>query len=252
MATPKDDGGVSKAVSNAKNALKKAGTRFGDNPDFAPKPMEKNNVEMAKPKGPSAGILGEAASAAEGLKAKGENIKEYMDSTSIQSVPKMHDGGSVDEDGVKNLQKGEFVLPKKLAKEGEKIMALKGKAKGVMNAAKESMDDEEKSEKVDNKKEEKAEKKPAAKKAAKKAGHDFARTEVIHHTNGSHTTTHHYRPAKAGKDGKMPEQREPVSYGSPDHDSMMSGMDDNLGGGPAGAGAAAPAAPAAEPAPAAL
>ena len=39
-------------------------------------------------------------------------------------------------------------------------MAMKAKAKGVMNAAKDEMD-EEKSEKVDNKKEEKAEHKPA-------------------------------------------------------------------------------------------
>ncbi len=256
-----DDGGVSKKVADAKKALEaaktnpKVGTKsghsyIGEGPKAVTPP-----AAPAKPKPASSGILGEAASAGEGLAAKQSNVDEYLKASGV-SAPKMHKGGKVKEDGVKELQKGEVVLPKEKAKEGEAIMAMKGKAKGVMNAAKDEMD-EEKDEKVDNKKEEKAEKKPAKKEADKKddkkgAKHDFARTEIIHHRNGSHTTTHHPHPPKADKDGKMGAQAEPVSYGSPDFASMQQGMSDNLGGGPAqGAGPAAGGAPA-EPAPAAL
>jgi hypothetical protein len=245
MAT-KDDGGVSEKIAGAKKTLDNAwkSNVSGRRPSGS-EPV-KPVVDSPKSKAPSAGLLGEAASAAQGLKDKADNVGEYMKASGIEGqVPKMHDGGPVKEDGIKNLQEGEFVLPKNKAKEGAKIMAMKDKAKGVMNAAKEEMD------------EEKSEKKPAAKKAEKKDGkkapHNFARTETIHHPNGSHTTTHHYRPGKPGKDGKMAETPEPMTYASPDHGSMMQGMDDNLGGGPQGAPqGGAPAGGAPEAAPAAL
>src|SRR5208282_730201 len=132
MATP-NDGGVSKAVAGAKKALSdamnnpKVGTKTGmsylkDKVPSAPAPAAE------KPKAASSGLLSEAASAGEGLKAKSDNVDQYLKASGV-AAPKMHDGGEVKEDGVKDLQKGEVVLPKGKAKEGKQIMAMKDKAK---------------------------------------------------------------------------------------------------------------------------
>ena len=62
-----------------------------------------------------------------------------------------------------------------------------------------------------------------------KKGHSYSHTTVHHHKDGSHTMKHHHE-ADAQKD---------MEYAVPDHDSMMDGMQQNLGG----AGEAEAAAP---------
>jgi len=225
---------AAKEVAKSKRLLEKANkftTQVEGKPRgmFAPAP--KPAIEAPKPK--SAGLLAEAESAGAGLKAREANVNEY-----VATAPKMHNGGKVQEDGVKDLQKGETVLPKDKKKAEKLAMAHLGKKAGAMSAAVEEEKAEKetpKQEKAEGKKGEKAEKHTAPKKEKKLGKHDFARTEIIHHPNGSHTSTHHYRPAKMGADGKMPEQREPMTYASPDFASMHQGMEDNLGGGPAAA-----------------
>jgi hypothetical protein len=67
-----------------------------------------------------------------------------------------------------------------------------------------------------------------------KRGHSFSHTTVHHHKDGSHTMKHHHE--------SNPEKD--MEYVVPDHDSMMDGMQANLGGGgaeeaaPGGAGGA--------------
>jgi hypothetical protein len=250
MPAPQAQDGISmadKAIADSKKALASA-VKFNG-------PVKKTPVSPVKPtpkpKMASTGLLGgEGTDIVGEMKAKGDNVDQY-----VKNVPKMHKGGEVMEDGVKNLQKGEVVIPKEKAEEGKKVMALKKKAKGPMAAAMEEEDNEPKSEAKSEEKGEKSEKSEGKKKAATKEDkakpHNFHRTETIHHRNGSHTTTHHPHPAKPGADGKMPEQAEPVSYASPDMASLQQGMQENIGGGPQAAGPSA-AAPAAEAAPAAV
>jgi hypothetical protein len=76
-----------------------------------------------------------------------------------------------------------------------------------------------------------------------KKGHSYSQTTVHHHKDGSHTMKHHHE-ADAAKD---------MEYAVPDHDSMMDGMQSNLGGGGAGeAEAAAPGAAGGAPMPGAM
>src|SRR5208337_1396094 len=218
----KDDGGVSKKVSDAKKALEdaknnpKIGTQSGHNyigePPKLPVP-----AAPKVPKAPSSGLLGEVESAGEGIRMRAEQMKD---------IPKMHEGGKVEEDGPKNLKKGETVLPKDKDKAEKLAMEHLGKkAKGVMSAAIDEEKDEPKAEeKHESKKEEKAEGKHKGGKKPK-----FHRTEIEHHPNGSHTVRHHPHPPKMGEDGKMPEAEEPVSYGAPDYASLRQGMDQHLG-----------------------
>jgi hypothetical protein len=78
---PQDDP-VSKAVAGAKDALANA-TRFTQsvegNPtsSFAPKKVPAPKIPQAKPDKPSYGLVDEARSAAEGIKAKRENVEQY-------------------------------------------------------------------------------------------------------------------------------------------------------------------------------
>lgn len=241
MAT-QDDGGVSKKVAAAKKALNaavhnpKVGTPI--RPPTPPTPTPGSD-SPAKAKPASSGLLSEAASAGAGLKAKQENVDQYLKASGVESqVPKMHTGGPVKEDGVKNLKKGEFVLPKEKAKEGEKIMAMKAKAKGVMNAAKDEMD-EEKSEKVDNKKEEKAEHKPAKKSDKKSAKKQVKGMHVRRAKSGGFIAKHDMDEGQTGQ---------PDEHVLPDMSALQSHVDDHMGG---EMQESAPA-PAASPAPAAL
>lgn len=245
MPEPQD--GISmanKAIADSKKALDRA-VKF-NGPVKTPKPAAPVVEKKA-----SSGLLGDQGSdSAKGIKSNADNVADY-----VKNVPKMHKGGEVTEDGVKNLQKGEVVIPKEKAEEGKKVMALKKKA-GPMAAAMEEEGNEPKSEKKGEGSEKSEGKKKTSDKHspakdAKAKPHDFHRTETIHHRNGSHTVTHHPHPAKPGADGKMPEQAEPVSYAAPDMASLQQGMEQNLGGGPAAAGPSA-AAPAAEAAPAAV
>jgi hypothetical protein len=77
--TPANDGGVQQKVDAAKAALAKSRTRFGDNPDYAPKAKPVKPVTVAPVAKPlSAGLLGEAQSAAEGIGAKNTYVDEYL------------------------------------------------------------------------------------------------------------------------------------------------------------------------------
>src|SRR5208282_1580899 len=180
------------------------------------------------PKMPSSGLLTATGhDQAPSLKANTDNIEAYQ-----KAVPKMHKGGEVMEDGLKNLKKGEVVISKEKAEEGKKIMGIKDKAKGPMSKAMEEVDDEPKSEAKSEAKGEKKESKKEDKKESAGKKHNFHRTEIVHHPNGSHTTTHHFKPSKPSAEGKTEQTPEPESYASPDFASMQQGMQQNLGGGP--------------------
>lgn len=208
-------------------------------------PMAKADkpAEAAKPaakKAPSAGILGEASDAAAGIKSRADNIKEYTNAVA-KSAPKMHDGGEVMEDGIKNLQKGEVVIPKEKAKEGKEIMKLSKKAKGPMGdaieeeeAEKETPKEEKKEGKKGEAKEKKAESKKEDKKEDKPKPHKYHRAEHEFHANGSITTKLHHKPGKPSADGKVEMTPEPTSFASPDFASMQSAMQQHVGGGPEG------------------
>lgn len=261
MPTPQNDpqgNGISfanKELAKSNKLLDKA-IKFNGPVKTTPKPAPAPAPKAPKAKAPSTGLIGDQGTdSANGIKANADNVKEY-----IKNTPKMHKGGVVQEDGLKNLKKGEVVIPEEKAEEGKKIMALKDKAgKGIMAQAKEEEDNEPKSEekhesKKAEKKESKKDEKKDDKKDDKKSGkkHSFHRTEIVHHKNGSHTVTHHPHPPKPSADGGPSAPAEPVSYAAPDMASMQQGMQDNLGGGPEGGSepAAASAAPAEQAAPA--
>ena len=67
--------------------------------------------------------------------------------------------------------------------------------------------------------------------------HEYSHTTVHHHKDGSHTMKHHHENDSA-KD---------MEYAVPDHDSMMDGMQQNIGG--EGAAEPAPGAAGGAPAP---
>ena len=164
MATPQNDGGVSKAVSDSKKLLNKVNNGNVASKSGKPFDGETKNAPAAAAAKKSAGAgimeglkkmaapaknLGdEAESAAAGLKAKKDNVDAYE-----ASLPKMHKGGKVKKDGAHNLKKGEVVLTEKDAKK-----------MGVKDGAK---DDE--------------------KKSVKKKKHGAKHTHIEHHSNGSHT-----------------------------------------------------------------
>jgi hypothetical protein len=182
------------------------------------------------PKAASSGLLEATGhSQAPALKEKTDNIDAYM-----KAVPKMHKGGEVKEDGLKNLQEGEVVIPKEKAEEGKKVLALKKKAKGPMSAAVEEEKNEPKSEeKKETKKEEKAEgeHKPAEKK--KKSGKKVKGMHVRRATSGGFIVKHDM-DASAEPTGKPMEQEEHVI---PDiaalHDHMEQHMGDEEAAAPA-------------------
>jgi hypothetical protein len=205
-------------------------------------------AETPKPK--SSGLLeGPGTDIAAESKAKGDNIGEY-----VKNVPKMHKGGEVKEDGVKNLQEGEVVIPKEKAEEGKKVLALKKKA-GPMSAAVEEEENEPKeksegkkktSDKHNPEKEEKGEKEGEKKPAAKKSGKKVKGMHIRKAHSGGFIVKHDMS-TEAGADGKMPEQEE---HAIPDMAALQSHMQDHMGDEEASAGAPAAAAPAAEEAPA--
>ena len=171
----------------------------------------------------------------------------------------MHKGGEVMEDGLKNLKKGEIVIPEDKAEEGKKVMALKKKA-GPMSAAVEEEENEPKeksegkkktSDKHNPEKEEKGEKE-GEKKAEKKPAKKVKKVKGMHvrkATSGGFIVKHDMDNAGGPSDGKMPEQEE---HAIPDMAALQSHMQDHMGEEEAGpsAGAPAAAAPAAEEAPA--
>lgn len=240
---------ANKKLAKAKGALDSA-VKFN-----GPVKPTKGAPIAATPKPKSSGLLeGPGTDINAEMKAKGDNIGEY-----VKNVPKMHKGGEVKEDGLKNLQGGEVVIPKEKAEEGKKVLALKKKA-GPMSAAVEEEDNEPKeksegkkktSDKHNPEKEEKGEKE-GEKKAEKKPAKKVKKVKGMHvrkATSGGFIVKHDMDNAGGPSDGKMPEQEE---HAIPDMAALQSHMQDHMGEEEAGpsAGAPAAAAPAAEEAPA--
>lgn len=197
MATPQNDGGVSKAISDSKklldkvnngNVASKSGKPFAgaDKPATPPVKNVKAGADAKKSAGagimeglkkmaaPAKNLGDEAASAAAGIKAKQDNVDAYE-----ATMPKMHKGGKVKKDGAHNLKKGEVVLTEKDAKK-----------MGVKDGAKDGGD----------------------KKSAKKKKHGVKHTHIEHHSNGSHTMKN------------MMDDGSEQSSAHPDDASMMEAM----------------------------
>ncbi len=243
------------AIKSSKAALAKA-VKFNG----PVKPMKAAPVaETPKPK--SSGLLDATGhSEAPALKEKTDRLDEVKKVlNSDPNIPKMHKGGEVKEDGLKNLQEGEVVIPKEKAEEGKKVLALKKKA-GPMSAAVEEEENEPKeksdgkrktSDKHNPEKEEKGEKE-GEKKAEKKPAKKVKKVKGMHvrkATSGGFIVKHDMDNVGGPSDGKMPEQEE---HAIPDMAALQSHMQDHMGEEEAGpsAGAPAAAAPAAEEAPA--
>jgi hypothetical protein len=233
---PEQDGikMAEKAIADSKKLLASTGPKGSSS--IATKSgrtgMQKPAAPAAPaPKAPSSGLLEATGhSEAPALKAKTDNIEEYT-----KSVPKMHKGGEVKEDGLKNLQEGELVIPKEKAEEGKKVLALKKKAKGPMSAAVEEEENEPKSEeKKETKKEEKAEgeHKPAEKDKKKKSGKKVKGMHVRRATSGGFIVKHDMDTSE--EPGKPMEQEE---HAIPDiaalHDHMEQHMGDEEAAAPA-------------------
>lgn len=222
------------AIKSSKAALAKA-VKF-NGPVKPMKPTKAAPVaETPKPK--SSGLLyATGHSEAPALKAKTDQIEAYE-----KAVPKMHKGGEVMEDGVKNLQKGEVVVSKEKAEEGKKIMGLKEKAKGPMSKAMEEEDNEPKSEsKKESKKDEKKEEKKDGEKKAKKP---VKKVKGMHvrQVHGGFIAKHDMEPAEPGA-AVGPQQSE--EHALPDMAALQDHMAQHMGEEPSAAAPAAEAAPA--------
>jgi len=109
------------AVQTAKNVLagaKKFSKQVDPHGGDAMKPQQPVAQPAPKVKSPSLG--NEAASAGAGLAAKAANVKQYEDATNT-TLPKMHKGGTIPEDGAYNMKKGEEVIPAGRASEYRKV-----------------------------------------------------------------------------------------------------------------------------------
>lgn len=208
---------VTDPVAEAKKALAESNKKFPsamasaitDAAKKNPSPMAEamSKAKSAKPEQKTTGLAAE-------LKAKKDNVEQYARETKKQggswlpegaasnamgAAPKMHDGGKVEEDGPKTLQKGETVLPKDKKKSEKLAMEHLGKKAGAMSAAveeekeekaeKETPAEEKKEGKAGEKKEEKAEPKKE-----EKAEHGKKKHVGFHgHSHkAGHTVTHHF------------------------------------------------------------
>lgn len=113
------DGGVSSAVSSAKTALAHAQKSF---PSPAPKP--------AAPAAPAAKPAPYRANIGAELKAKSDNVDAY-----VKSLPKMHKGGAVLEDGPVVLKAGEHVLTAAEVKKARKHALMAAGMKSLIEPA---------------------------------------------------------------------------------------------------------------------
>ena len=111
---PQNDA-VSKALAGAKATLKNANTAFPS----AKAPVSSQAAAPA-PK-PAAPAPKPAPTTGDELKAKQDNVNTYL-----KSIPKMHVGGPVTEDGPYQLKAGEHVLTEPEAKKARKhaLMAV--------------------------------------------------------------------------------------------------------------------------------
>ena len=201
-----NDGGVSKKVADAKKALDNAWNSkvSGKRPVVPAVPVVTPPKEAVKPAG-SKGLLGPEGVDLEGsVKGIEERNRQAEGVKEVLAPQKMHDGGKVKESGVKDLEKGETVLPKDKDKAEKLAMEHLGKkAKGVMSEAVEEEESEPKAEeKHETKKEEKAKghksdkkdgKKPAGKKHVGFHGYTHKGGHALHHVfdDGS-SETHNF------------------------------------------------------------
>ena len=124
-----DDGGVQAKVQGAKTALAHAQSM-----KFPARPAAKPAAPISKPVAApvKASNFDGGADIAAGLKAREDNVKQYMNAN---AVPKMHNGGPVIGDGPRMLKDGEHVLTaaeaKKARKHGLMAVGLKSLAKEV-------------------------------------------------------------------------------------------------------------------------
>ena len=151
-----------------------------------------------------------------------EGQKQYRDSNMKEAAKVLGSykkGGKVDKTGAYELHAGEAVLPKDKKKAGE--IAKDHLGTGVMDGLRSLAKEKEKE-------------KPEQKGGKKK--HKFSRTEIEHHSNGSHTVRHHLKPSDVKED--MGKVQEPVSYSASDDADLQAKMSQNLGGEAPPAGAA--------------
>jgi hypothetical protein len=180
----KDDGGVSKKIADAKKALDtakndpKVGTKSGHSGIGDP-PKPPVPVAPAVSKTPDPGYtgllhmqIGDSVHGVQERDKQAEGVKDVL-------APKtMHDGGEVEEDGPKILQKGEIVLPKDKDKAEKMAMdKLSKKAKGVMSSAMDEVDEEKDEPKAEEKHETKKEEKSEDHKSEKKSGEKDGKKE---------------------------------------------------------------------------
>lgn len=226
--------GADKFQASAGGPLKTPASKPAVKPAPAPAPAKKS---------PSEGLLGEAESAAKGIKDKAANVGEYnraQKASGGEPLKPYKNGGKVDKTGPAILDKGETVLPKDKKKAEKLAIDHLGKKASIMSEAMKE-EDEEKSEsaaeqKAEGKKGEAAEKKD--KKSSKGGKHTkYARTEIEHHPNGSHTIKRHHR-IKPAADGKVEPQKEPDTMAVPDDDAMLAALQGGGEGGEAPEGAA--------------
>ena len=188
-AKPEEEDGIKKAndaIASSKKVLESANKAFPS----AKKPMVDSAKAPAAKPAPKTGLGAEAESAAAGIKAKQDAVKEYTD-----AMPKMHDGGKVKEDGPKNLQKGEVVIPKDKAEKAMSELDKKAKGKGPMESAVEESEHEtpaeEKAEGAKGEAKEGEHKKTSDKhNPAHEGGKKKVHVTVIHHHKHGHTMHH--------------------------------------------------------------
>jgi len=213
-----------KTLASANKFEKSAG---GPMPKPASKPAAPPKVN--KPKG--SGIMGlaaEAGSAAEGIKAKAENIGEYnkaQESSGGQKIPQYEKGGKVKKDGPGMLHKGETVLPKDKKKSEKLAIEHLGKKASIMREAMQEGEtpEVEAAEKVQKPGEEKTEKKEAKKGFRMEHGE----TVIKHHKGGTATVKHtKHRPMGEVKPEGEDDSHE---YAVQNMDELMSKLQQHVG-----------------------
>jgi hypothetical protein len=249
---PQGQDPVQKALDESKKVLKGADKLQREAGGPLPKDKPKaggGEKAPAPPKKPaSEGILGDTASAAAGIKAKAENIKQYNEAAKAsggQELKPYKEGGKVEKTGPAKLHKGETVLPAKNKEKSEKLAVEHVQKKaGVMHNAVKEME-EEKPETPEVKKAEG--KKDDEKKDTKKNWKmDHGETTVRHHKNGTHTVKH-TRHRASGMDVKPHEDGDEHEYAVQNMQELQEALERHVGapdggapepGGPAAAASA--------------
>lgn len=162
---------------------------------------------------------------------EGEGSRQSRESNIKQAkevLGSFEKGGKVKKTGAYQLHEDEAVLPKNKKKAAKIAKEHLGKSGGILAGLKELA--EEQGEKEDKPESKKAEKSEEKSEETPKNKHKFHRTEIVHHSNGSHTVHHHFKPSEMKED--MGKVQEPVSYAATDMGSLHAGIDQNLGAAP--------------------